>query len=532
MSLRAARGLLLAALVPFPALAAQSLPQGTESGGTIVRAIELDRRDIFDPEESHLWYARIANGLHVTTRASVLRRELLFRVGEPYDSSLVAETARNLRALGIFRRVRIDSVRTDSGLVMRVLTKDGWSTKPDFRFRSVGGEVAFTIAFIEENLLGTASKASAFYDQDPDRSTVTFEFRRSRLFAGAVGLGLRFEDRSDGLILGGVVEKPFHSLDARSGVRVDGESRRERVLRFFEGERTASDTLQRRFAVGRIGVARALRASPAGYLRLGAVAQVRRDDYLPDAAAGPFGSTVTAAVGPVLEWRRASFLVTAGFFRFAREEDVDLSTTVRLGALVAPRALGYDRDGIGPSLTVLTGARLPGGFVLADLVARGLYTRAGLDSGTVAVAGTLALQPGARHLAILHADAGWRKAPPPGQEFDLGLNLGPRAFRTHSFTGDRAFFLTAEYRWTLSPDLWKLVGVGLAGFVDHGGAWYAGSPRRTGWDAGIGIRLAPSRAADAETVRVDLARRFANDREEAGWVLAVGKGFLFSLVRR
>ena len=38
--------------------------------------------------------------------AVTIRRELLFRPGEPYDSARVAESERNLRALGIFRRVR------------------------------------------------------------------------------------------------------------------------------------------------------------------------------------------------------------------------------------------------------------------------------------------------------------------------------------------------------------------------------------------------------------------------------------------
>jgi hypothetical protein len=31
-------------------------------------------------------------------------------------------------------------------------------------------------------------------------------------------------------------------------------------------------------------------------------------------------------------------------------------------------------------------------------------------------------------------------------------------------------------------------------------------------------------------VRFDLAHRFANDVEDAGWVLVVGKGFVFSTV--
>jgi hypothetical protein len=63
---------------------------------------------------------------------------------------------------------------------------------------------------------------------------------------------------------------------------------------------------------------------------------------------------------------------------------------------------------------------------------------------------------------------GWQERPAPGAEFDLGLGLGPRGFKAHSFTGDRAFFNTAEYRWTLTNDFYKLTAIGLAGFVDYG----------------------------------------------------------------
>ena len=120
----------------------------------------------------------------------------------------------------------------------------------------------------------------------------------------------------------------------------------------------------------------------------------------------------------------------------------------------------------------------------------------------------------------------------PGAEFDLGLGLGPRAFRSHAFTGDRSYFGTAEYRITLVDDLLGQLGLGVAGFVDHGGAWYAGQPRRSGWDAGLGLRLGASRSTDTEALRFDFARRFGNDAQGAGWVVTVGKGFVFSPVGR
>jgi hypothetical protein len=507
-------------------------PSDSAGSGDTIRGIELDRRDIFDPNERG-WIARVGNALHVQTRAATIRRELLFRPGEPFDSARIAESERNLRALGVFRRVRIDSVRTDSGLVARVLTKDGWSTKADWRFRSTGGEVAFTLGLVEDNLLGTAASAAVRYRKTPDRTSVTLAFRRPRLFAGAVGLGAVYEDRSDGRLTALSVEQPFFALNSRWGFRVDGEDRDERVLRFFNGADEAGDTLSHRFSLARTSAAWALRASSEGFTRVGVEAQVRREDFLPESALGPFPKTVTGAVGPYVTWNRANFLVTRGYAGFAREEDVDLGLTVRLGLLAAPKAFGYDRDGIGPELVARLGARAPGGFGFLEGVAGGLYDAAGLDSGSVQLAATAVLQPGPHQVGILHVEGGWLDHPAPGSEFDLGLGAGPRAFRSHAFTGDRSYFGTVEYRVTLLDDFLGQLGLGVAGFVDHGGAWYAGSPRRTGWDAGLGVRLGASRSTDTDALRFDLARRFGNDAQGAGWVVTVGKGFVFSpLVRR
>jgi hypothetical protein len=515
---------LLAILLPVR-LAAQASADDT------VRAIVLDRRDIFDPDERG-WIARVGNALHVETRAATIRRELLFRAGAPFDSARVAESERNLRALGVFRRVVIDTFRTDSGLVARVLTKDGWSTKADWRFRSTGGEVAFTIGLVEDNLLGTASSAAVRYRKTPDRSTVTLGLRRPRLFAGSVGLGLEYEDRSDGRLAGLTLEQPFYSLSSAAGFRFDTEDRDERVLRFFNGSNVARDTISHRYTLVRASAARALRASSEGYLRVGLEAQVRREDFRPETSPAPFGKTITGAAGPYLAWSRANYLVTRGFAGFAREEDVDLGLTLRLGVLAAPRLFGYDRDGIGPQFAARLGASLPSGFGYLEAAGGGVFTAGGLDSGSVQLAATAVLKPQRHQVGIVHVEAGWLKNPVPGAEFDLGLGSGPRAFRSHAFTGDRSYFATAEYRVTVAEDFLGMIGLGFAGFVDHGGAWYSGSPRRTGWDAGLGLRLGASRSTDTEALRFDLARRFGNDSQGPGWVVTVGKGFVFSSLGR
>ncbi len=104
-----------------------------------IDSVAVVRQSVFDADEASFWLLRLVNTLHVTTRPWVVRRELLLAPGDRYDSSRVAESARNLRSLGVFRSVEIDTATIDTSLVMTVTTSDGWSTRPDFRFRSTGG---------------------------------------------------------------------------------------------------------------------------------------------------------------------------------------------------------------------------------------------------------------------------------------------------------------------------------------------------------------------------------------------------------
>ena len=91
--------------------------------------------------------------------------------------------------------------------------------------------------------------------------------------------------------------------------------------------------------------------------------------------------------------------------------------------------------------------------------------------------------------------------PRPGGEFDLGLGLGPRGFQNHALPATAAINTSAEYRYMAALDFLKVMDIGVASFVDWGGAWYDGSQRRTGWDTGIGLRIGPSRATGIDSQR-------------------------------
>ena len=524
-ALTAALATLLPALLP-------AQQGGAFDSALVVRGIEVRRLNVFSPTEATSFLPRLANRLHRTTRASVVTREILFRPGEPYDSALVQETGRNLRGLGIFRRVLVDSVRTDSGLVVRLTTADGWSTRVIANVSSTGNSIVPTIGIADNNFLGTATYLGLRYRHNPDRSFVTLTFRQNRLLPGRIGLGMQYEDRSDGNLGIVAVTKPFFALSDRASWGVAADVRKVRVLRFFDGSDEARDSLQRRYAIGYGNAAFAVHASSRGYLRVGVSGQVRRDDYAAESAVDTLERTVTGAFGGFLQWRRAQYLVSSGLQGFSREEDIDVGASLGFGINLTPRGLGYDEDGVVPALAFRMGFGRADRFVQLYAASIGRFTGSGLDSGSVHLAGTAYLRPGARQLAVLHGARGWQRRPAPGAEFDLGLGLGPRAFRQHAFTGDRAFFTSAEYRYAITDEFLKLTALGIAGFVDYGGAWYQGTKRRTGWDFGLGLRFGPTRTTTVRNTRLDFAYRVKNDAQGGGLVVIFGSGFAFSSTGR
>ncbi len=516
----------LLALVLTARLGAQ--PQATASSTDLVSRLDVKYSDVFDTTESHKWYASFLNKLHVNTREDVIRRESLLVVGEPYDSAEAAESVRNLRKLGVFSTVSLDTLR-DTGLVVTIRTQDAWTTKPFVTFKSSGSQSIWGFGITETNLLGRLINVLVSYRNEPDRTIKRVAVSAPRIIANDITLAGLYENFSDGRHDSIGVALPFLSLAAPISTFFTAEDFDGDVLRYFNGEHTASDTLRRRLGIVRASFARALQRSVGrGYLRAALNAQYRRDDFVPRALAGTIPRTTTAAIYGHAEWSRADFVVAQNYRNLGPDEDVDLSATTRVGVALTPESWGYDRTGWGPLFDLRYGRRIGQGFLTFVSTGSTIFESGGLDSGTVTVDVTQFIAPRQYHSLVLHADAGWSKNPVPGNEFDLGLRRGPRAFPDHAFTGDRSFMTMAEYRWVALPDIKKLASVALAGFVDYGGAWYNGSPKRTGSDVGMGFRFGSVRLPSVTgAFRMDLAYRFKNDTENAGFVLVFGSGFAY-----
>jgi hypothetical protein len=489
-----------------------------------VRAVIVQREAVFDSVEARYWAYRIANALHVETRERVIRRELLINVGDPYDTALVAESERNLRALGIFRDVQIASQETDSGVVVLVRTLDAWTTTFGIGAATSGSQSVIDLSLQESNLLGTRTVARLGYRNDTDRSSIAAAFDTPRAIGDRIGIGASILERSDGRALTASLRLPFLSLSSLQGASLIASVFEGRVLQFGGG--AVVDSLWRETALLRADAAYAVVAGPDGYVRVGVLAQWLREDMIALVDRDQIPQTQSATAGPYVAMRAPRYIRVRNVERIGRIEDVDLGSFVTVALLAAPSAWGYGRNGIGASLGAGVGVRLPVGFARFGLRASALQTNEGTDTATVEGAGTFVARRGERHLVVLHGSGGLQHNAIAGREFDIGLGDGLRAYPAHAFTGDRYFVFAGEYRLLAWPRLFGLVGVGAAAFAGHAGAWDSDAAKRTGTEFGVGLRVASIREVGG-IWRLDLSRRLAGAGFAGGWVASLGRGFVF-----
>ena len=246
----------------------------------------------------------------------------------------------------------------------------------------------------------------------------------------------------------------------------------------------------------------------------------------------PFPRSTFGTVGGGVDVGHVRFHVLERFNSYARREDVDLSQLLHAGVWAAPRAWGYpsDRAGVGAELSGQASAIWSGGFVVLRGDANGVYApvAGGLDSRRVSGGVTVASQNLPRQTLILHAEAGALKRPKPGAEFDLWVQRkGPRVFGIHQLTGSRMVWLALEDRILVRDELWSLVGLGVAPFFDYGGAWYPDEPARLGGNAGLALRMGPTRSVHGDVAEFALGYRFGQGWTGSRWAIAVRSGVVF-----
>jgi hypothetical protein len=482
--------------------------------GTPVRRVDIRCLDLFDPVPAGRFagFYAFANRLHVRTRESTVRAQLLIAPGDVWSADRVRESERLLRELGYVEPDAIRSRLEQDSVDVLVVTHDQWTTQPEVNLERGGGRTYGSVGFTEKNLLGLGLAVSVEFREDPTGRMRSGSLQGRQLFGTPLEARLLAGTGSGGVTNAAWVRDPFRTLDDRRSWTASW-SRESADRQLFR-----SSSLVARFPF-RVEMAQL----EYGFGRREADGVVRRYAFALALQDRRFGTTVAEPGFPgafpggdeELKLRSVSARVTLwqprfierrGVDKFDPIEDFDLGSLVSMEGGLILRALGSTADEGLARVRLETGRETRRfGFGLA----RGrLSTRVRNDSReTLGSLDARWIQQPRRDLALVFAALGLvsDRAPREAQHVVGGLN-GLRAYPVHALAGTQVWRFNAESRWVAARRVGDLVSCGGALFVDAARAWGPGGDREP-WhhDAGFGLRLSFPKASQNQVARFDVA---------------------------
>ncbi|MBN2193144.1 MAG: hypothetical protein JW751_10040 [Polyangiaceae bacterium] len=515
--------------------------------GKVVEDIIVYRLRVFDHRDP---VPEFVNWFHTTTRETIVARELLLDIGQPYRVSLAQETERNLRDIYQLSLVLVVPLRgsTPDRVRLAVLTKDIWSLRvawdPEI---STAGFVSSELAVDEINLAGRLKTVSLGGGFDPGSYRYGLRYIDPRVSGsrqfGLVGAELIF-DRATGAQEGSTGNvwygQDLYSLDAKWGydafVGWRDDVERSFVggeLRSFDARTTAGDdalplewnrgVYYARYQVIRSfgdriklelsGGMEALREEyslleavepPSG--RAGGIWESEvgsHREFVPAIGVGRLYSDAAAVgelrsrelppshqrVGPVLGFRSHStrFLRTLDVDTLALQEDVGLGHDVSLRLFPASESVGSTRTMLGLAGAAAYTVRLGNGFVRA--AAASIAELAGPETTDVVVdASVRAVSPRTGFgRFVFDGTVGDRIRDYHHDRYLLGGEGRLRGYPTWFLRGRNRVAATFEYR-TTSVGFWG-IELGGAAFLDVGDTPEDLSSLALRSSAGGGVRI-------------------------------------------
>jgi hypothetical protein len=487
-----------------------------EAEHAVIGAVVIDNQNIFDPNDpkDNTAVFRLADRLHIKTRARVVRRQLLFKPGDRYSRRLVDESERILRANSYFYDAWIRVVDYKDGKVtLRVTTRDVWTLDPGINFGRSGGQNSTGIKLEEANLLGTGALLNFAHTSDVDRTSNSIELRDTHAFGSWVAVDVNYADLSDGRLRGLSVTRPFFALDttwSASGALLDGTQ----VDPLYDrGKEVDQFQDHHQLFQGYYGWSRGLQGDWVQRWTVGGT----YDDHRFAPATDSEGTTILLPedrrfVYPFIEYDlvQNQYLKLWNHDQIARTEDfgIGLSASVRLG--YAPIALGSSANALIIQSSANKGFSSGGSSTLllyGDFSGR-------LEDGT--------LRNGIADLSVryykeqsknwlffstLAATKGWSLD--LDNQILLGGDNGLRGYPLRYQAGDARALFTLEQRYFTDWYPFRLFRVGGAVFYDMGRTWGSAPLAQPSLgllkDAGFGLRLGNARSGLGNVIHVDLA---------------------------
>jgi hypothetical protein len=486
-----------------------------ERAGAVVGVVYIDAQDIFDlndPKEDKTLF-RAANHLHITTRESVVREQLLFHSGDLYSGRLLQESERILRSARYLYDASVRPIAWHDGRVdVAVRTRDVWTLNPGLSFGRHGGANTYGFELEELNMLGSGTSLSLSHKSGIDRDSNMLQYKDKHMFGTWTGLDAAYSNNSDGWMRRLGVERPFYALDSHWAAGFTGSDDRRVDSLYDLGKIVDQYHVDERVASTYWGWSAGL---DRGWTRRWRAGFTYEDDVFETIP----GSTISSLVP---EDRRLSYpwmsfeLIQDDFGKFVNRDQIGRTEDFFLGTRLLA-SLGWSDPAFGADRSALMFKASAGhGLAPSDrstlLLTSSLSGR--LESGefantVVEAAMRYYVQQSSRRLFFATLAGSVGKNLDLDNQLLLGGDNGLRGYPLRYQGGTGRALLTVEQRYFTDWYPFRLFRVGGAAFFDIGRTW-GDTPVNTPSlgllkDVGIGLRIGNTRSGLGNVIHIDLA---------------------------
>jgi len=461
-----------------------------------------------------------ANWIHIKTRESVVADELLFQSGDVDNPSVLAETERNLRALGIFRDAHVSSIAAaddPAAADANVITEDAWTLQPKVSLAFLGGgHVTGGAGIAEYNLFGFDKAAEIYHGNELYRHLNIIGYNDPRLFDTHWHVRAIGTEDNDGRIRSLLMEYPFYSIEVPFSLSLAPSYvvDRERLFSIPANQPVAFRRIQT--AVAAEGDL-ALVATHELVRRIGVRYQEWDDTFttvhnFPSVSKLGLQDRRTHALeATYTEWW-PDFIKTYFLDELGHPEDKDLGLAFELRVGYSPGVFGASSN------EMVLGSSFSKGAKLSDDTYGWLYLqtagrlRAGRLRDSFLTAESIVYQ---RLPEIMHrpqtfvADARGDFSSGLFRDHEFvagGDDGGLRGYPVNFIGGSRRLMMHLEDRVAIAQDLFHLMSLGAVGFFDGGEVWGRGRSLDASnflATVGVGLRIAGTRGSLQIPVRLD-----------------------------
>lgn len=500
--------------------------------------IHINRRNIFDSGQSsdHQFPYSWVNALHIKTKESVVRAELLFKEGDPFDQECIAETERQLRMRPLFRSVKISTAEPVNGKVdVLIETEDVWTTLVRMSYSLAAGGDFYSFGIMERNFLGTGRQLGAFVQHDIDRLTRGAIFKDPHLFKGPYELFGGYGRDEKGEEWEVSLKRDFVSLKSPQAEGVGARRRSDEDRLFENGDEVATFDHHEREV--KSFVSRLISTQGKTAHRLGVGQKFKEDRFnnpknLPEA---PPNHTVSAVlIG--YQFFQSDYEQRFAVTTYDRDEDINVGWDILVEAGPSLKAIGALVDG------VVGGIKINKTFVPSNNVTsffridtESRFERGAIINGNLRGLSKTVLTPRVNNLWILAVSVECGRNLDAETQVLLGGESGLRGYSVRQFSGNKRWLFSVERQQIWVRDWLRLLNCGGALFADAGYVWKQGvRPELEDLkkDVGFGLRLSPSKSFDASLIRIDVAYAFDDNRQSSPWVLNIGGSTYFGKPNR